>query len=278
MFIGVSDRIPSGNSDDHEGWVKVQGRRLRLSVRAGRGTPLLLVNGFGAGLAAWEGLRDRLEMPTIAFDLPGSGRSRPTTVPYPMALTTRLVLSLLEELNYAAVDVLGVSLGGGIAQQLAFVAPRRVRRLVLAATNFGIGSIPGQPAAYLALLAPPAPSMRQLGRIGSRTYGGRARHDTAWLSAFTNSAFTPSPSLRSHLWQLVTAMTWWSLPALPFLTQPTLILAGDDDPLVPTVNGRALAALIPNGRAHIVKGAGHLFLFDDPDRAAGIINGFLGAP
>ncbi len=217
-------------------------------------------------------------MPTIAFDLPGSGRSSPTAVPYPMALTTSGVVGLLEELNYGAVDVLGVSLGGGIAQHLAFLAPRQVRRLVLAATNFGIGSLPGLPAAYLALLAPPAPSMRQLGRIGSRTYGGRARHDTAWLTAFTNSAFNPSPGLRSHMWQLVTAMTWWSLPALPFLTQPTLVLAGDDDPLVPAVNGRALAALIPKGRAHIVKGAGHLFLFEEPDRAAEIVNGFLGAP
>ena len=278
MSTGVSDWTPPSIPDDHEGWVNVHGRRLRLSVRAGRGTPLLLVNGFGAGMAAWEGLRSQLEMPTIAFDLPGSGKSRPTAVPYPMALTTRMVVGLLEELNYGVVDVLGVSLGGGIAQQLAFLAPRRVRRLVLAATNFGIGSIPGLPAAYLALLAPPAPSAQQLSRIGSRTYGGRARYDTAWLTAFTNSAFIPFPGLRSHMWQLVTAMTWWSLPALPFLTQSTLILAGDDDPLVPAVNGRALAALIPKGRAHIVKGAGHLFLFEEPDRAADIVNGFLGPP
>ena len=277
MSTRVSDRIPSGVANDHEGWVNVNGRRLRLSVRAGRGTPLLLVNGFGAGLAAWEGLRSRLEMPTIAFDLPGSGRSRPTAVPYPMVLTTRMVVGLLERLDYGPVDVLGVSLGGGIAQQLAFLAPRRVRRLVLAATNFGIGSIPGLPAAYFALLAPPAPSIRQLRRMGSRTYGGRARYDAAWLTAFTNSAFLPSPGLRSHAWQLVTALTWWSLPALPFLTQPTLVLAGDDDPLVPAVNGRALAALIPKGRSHIVKGAGHLFLFEEPERAADIVNGFLGA-
>ena len=147
MSTGASDWTPPRIPDDHEGWVKVHGRRLRFSIRAGRGTPLLLVNGFGAGMAAWEGLRSRLEMPTIAFDLPGSGRSRPTAVPYPMALTTRVVVGLLEELDYGAVDVLGVSMGGGIAQQLAFLAPQRVRRLVLAATNFGIGSIPGLPAA-----------------------------------------------------------------------------------------------------------------------------------
>ncbi len=117
-----------------------------------------------------------------------------------------------------------------------------------------------------------------MARLGSRTYGGRARHDTAWLTAFTNSAFVPTPSLRGHLWQLVTAMTWWSLPALPFLTQPTLVLAGDDDPLVPIFNAQALAALIPGGRVHVVKGAGHLFLFEEPEKSAAIISSFLAGP
>jgi pimeloyl-ACP methyl ester carboxylesterase len=217
-------------------------------------------------------------MPTIAFDLPGSGHSKPTFLPYPMAFTARIVSGLLDRLGHDTVDVLGVSLGGGIAQQLAFQAPRRVRRLVLAATNVGVGSLPGHPAAWLTFLAPGRLSLRQMVRSGSRTYGGRARHDMAWLTAFADSAFAPSPNIRGHLWQLVTAMTWWSLPILPFLTQPTLVLAGDDDPLVPVVNGRALAALIPKTQTHIVKGAGHLFVFEQPEKAAALVNGFLGSP
>jgi pimeloyl-ACP methyl ester carboxylesterase len=251
---------------------------VHFSIRAGRGTPLLLINGFGATMAAWDCLRTRFEMPTIAFDLPGSGGTKPTAVPYPMPLTAGLVARLLDELEYGTVDALGVSLGGGIAQQLAFQAPRRVRRLVLAATNYGAGSMPGHPAAYLALLAPPSPSWQQMARLGSGTYGGRARHDTAWLTAFTSAAFDPTPSLRSHLWQLVTALTWWSLPALPFLTQRTLVLTGDDDPLVPILNGHALAALIPRGRVRIVTGGGHLFLFEQPEQAAAIVSSFLSAP
>jgi pimeloyl-ACP methyl ester carboxylesterase len=239
---------------------------------------LLLVNGFGAGLAAWEWLREWLDMPTIAFDLPGSGRSRPTAVPYPMAFTTRIVADLLDRLDYDTVDVLGVSLGGGIAQQLAFQAPRRVRRLVLAATNFGIGSLPGHPAAWLTFLSPRRLSLRQMVGSGSRTYGGRARHDAAWLTAFADLAFAPSPGIRGHLWQVVTAMTWWSLPILPFLTQPTLVLAGDDDPLIPVINGRALAALIPKARVQIVSGAGHLFVFEQPEKAAALVHDFLASP
>jgi pimeloyl-ACP methyl ester carboxylesterase len=277
MSTDASEWAPAV-SGDCDGWVNVHGRRVHFSIRAGRGRPLLLINGFGASMAAWDCLRNRFEMPTIAFDLPGSGATKPTAVPYPMPLTADMVVRLLDELEYGTVDALGVSLGGGIAQQLAFQAPRRVRRLVLAATNYGAWSMPGHPSAYLALLAPSSASWQQMARVGARTYGGRARHDRAWLTAFTSAAFDPTPSLRGHLWQLVTALTWWSLPALPFLTQPTLVLTGDDDPLVPILNGHALAALIPRGRVRIVTGAGHLFLFEQPEQAAAIVSSFLSAP
>jgi pimeloyl-ACP methyl ester carboxylesterase len=279
MSVDASERwCPAPDAGDDDGWISVHGHRLRVSVRAGTGTPLLLVNGFGARLGVWDDLRSGLEMPTVAFDLPGTGGSRPTVVPYPLPVTVRMVAALLDRLDYRTVDVLGVSLGGGIAQQLAFLAPQRVRRLVLASTNFGLGSLPGRPAAWLNLLAPRGLSLRQMARSGSRTYGGRTRHDPAWLRAFAESAFTSSLDFRGHLWQVASALTWWSLPILPFLRQPTLVLAGDDDPLVPVLNSRALAALIPEARAQIIKGAGHLFVFEQPATAAALINDFLHSP
>jgi poly(3-hydroxyoctanoate) depolymerase len=279
MSIDASERWdPPTDAGDHDGWISVHGHRLRVSVRAGTGTPLLLVNGFGARLGVWDDLRSGLDMPTVAFDLPGTGGSRPTVVPYPMPVTVRTVAALLDRLDCRSVDVLGVSLGGGIAQQLAFLAPQRVRRLVLASTNFGLGSLPGRPAAWLNLLAPRGLSLRQMARSGSRTYGGRTRHDPAWLRGFAETAFTSSLDFRGHLCQVATALTWCSLPILPFLSQPTLVLAGDDDPLVPVVNGRALAALIPEARVQIVNGAGHLFVFERPDTAAALINDFLDSP
>jgi pimeloyl-ACP methyl ester carboxylesterase len=261
------------------GFIKVRGQRLHFAFHPGlhpdSGPPLVLINGFLAGMGVWERLQARLHAASIAFDLPGSGRSRPSAVPYPMAVTARMVEGLLGALGHETVDVLGLSMGGGIAQQLAYRWPQRVRRLVLAATHFGVGSVPGSAGAMLALASPITASGSWARRLGPRIYGGRARHDGASFGDFATAAFTPQPSLRSHLWALMSATTWWSLPILPFLAQPTLVLAGDDDPLVPLWNARLLGELIPHAQVRVIRGAGHLFVFEDAEQTAAIINRFL---
>jgi pimeloyl-ACP methyl ester carboxylesterase len=216
-------------------------------------------------------------MESVAFDLPGAGRSRPATLPTPMAMTTRLVEGLLDRLGYDRVDVLGLSMGGGIAQQLAYRSAPRVRRLILAATHYGMGSVPGSVGAMLALANPLTARGTWPRRLGARIYGGRARHGGASLASFAAAAFTPPPTWRSQAWALMTVATWWSLPILPFLAQPTLVLAGDDDPLVPLVNARVLGALIPNVTVRVLPGAGHLFVFEDADETADLVNRFLAA-
>ena len=268
--------MPRTTAED--GSVKVHGQRLHFSIRPGLGPPLLLINGFVAGMGVWDHLRAGLEMESVAFDLPGSGRSRPSLVPYPMHLTARLVTRLLDQLGFETVDVLGVSLGGGIAQQLALLAPGRVRRLVLAATNFGIGSIPGNVAGLLALFTPQTLASPWIARLQSRAYGGQARHDPGSLSAFEHSAFPRPPSLRSRLWQLATALSWCSLPTLSLLRQPTLVLAGDDDRIVPVLNARIIAMLIPRARLHVLRDAGHLFVFERAEETAELVNRFLLSP
>jgi hypothetical protein len=78
-----------------------------------------------------------------------------------------------------------------------------------------------------------------------------------------------------YLGQLYAIGGWTSLPWLGSLRQPTLVLAGDDDPIVPLVNGRILARRIPNARLHVVRGGGHLFLLKRPARIAALVAGFL---
>ncbi len=67
------------------------------------------------------------------------------------------------------------------------------------------------------------------------------------------------------------------MPWLWRLRQPTLVLAGDDDPIVPVVNGRILARLLPNARLHVVRGGGHLFVLEDPAAVASKVAEFLSA-
>jgi pimeloyl-ACP methyl ester carboxylesterase len=83
------------------------------------------------------------------------------------------------------------------------------------------------------------------------------------------------PSTWGYLGQLFAIGGWTSLPWLHRLRQPTLVLAGDDDPIVPLLNGRILARRIPDARLHVVDGGGHLFLLEQPARIAAAVAGFL---
>ncbi len=214
-------------------------------------------------------------MQAIGFDAPGVGRS--TAYPWPRRIpgVTRTVERMLDVLGYEQVDVLGVSLGGVLAQQLAHQAPHRVRRLVLAATGPGLGGVPGSPRVLLSLLTPRRyhqPDYHR--RIAGRAYGGAARRDP---EAVLRRSVTPlePPSAWGYLGQLYAIAGWTSLPWLRTLPQPTLVLAGDDDPIVPIVNGRILAGRIPQARLQVISGGGHLFILERPAEVAELVARFL---
>jgi pimeloyl-ACP methyl ester carboxylesterase len=88
-------------------------------------------------------------------------------------------------------------------------------------------------------------------------------------------AATRAGPKRGYYYQLLSTFGWSSLPALPLLRQPTLILAGDDDPIIPVVNARVMARLIPDSRLHIYSG-GHLGIITESDQLAPIVEEFLG--
>ena len=88
-------------------------------------------------------------------------------------------------------------------------------------------------------------------------------------------ASSSRPTLRGYLGQLYAIAGWTSLPWLHGLRQPTLVLAGDDDPIVPSTNGRILARCIPGARLHVVRGGGHLFLLERPSEMATLVADFV---
>jgi len=252
--------------------------RLRTSVR-GSGPPLLLITGIGASLdlgAPFERELAARGLQAISFDAPGIGQSTPYARPRRMPGIARTVERMLDALGYEHVDVLGVSLGGVVAQQLAHQAPHRVRRLVLAATGPGLGGMPGSPRVLLSLATPRRyyqPDYYR--RIAGRVYGGAARRDPDALLHGSVARFIERPSLRGYLGQIYAISGWTSMPWLWRLRQQTLVLAGDDDPIVPLVNGRILARCIPHAQLHIVPGGGHLFVLESPASTAALVAGFL---
>ncbi len=253
-------------------------QRLRVSVEhPGRGTPLLLINGLGATGDLFDPLRRHLDdRETIAFDAPGVGGSPAGPLPRPMCELARLVDRLVVRLGHERVDVLGLSWGGALAQELAIRHPARVRRLILAATLPGWGGVFGRPGPLSVLLSPARYySPDYLRRIAPTLYGGGIADRPDLLDSHVVVRTRRRPSIRGYAHQLLAVQTWTSLPNLRRIAAPTLVLAGDDDPIVPPANGRILARAIPDAHLHLVEGGGHLFLFVRAERMAATIRRFL---
>jgi poly(3-hydroxyalkanoate) depolymerase len=259
-------------------FVDVNGVMLRVAIRPGRGVPLLVFNGIGANLEVVfpfiAAMRDR---EVITYDMPGIGRSPLWLVPRRFSGIARLTQRLLDRLGYPEVDVAGVSWGGAVAQQFARQYPQRCRRLVLAATSAGVVMVPGRPRALMKMTTPRRYlSPRYMQQAAGDIYGGEVRDQPELISA--HSARIIPPRFMGYIYQLLAGAGWTSIHWLHKLRQPTLIMAGSDDPLVPPVNARLLSLLIPNNRLHIVAGGGHLFMLHCLDEVGPVIRDFLDAP
>jgi len=258
--------------------VEVDGVPLRVRTM-GEGRPLLLIMGVGGNIEMWHPFDRELNgrgIHTISFDAPGTGASGELDRPRRMPWLARMLEHLLDHLGYDRVDVLGVSWGGGLAQQLAHQAPQRVRRLVLAATAPGVpglGGVPGRPSALISMLNPRRyRDPDYLASVAGRLYGGGAfRLPEGHFAARLGKP----PSSRGYRHQLWAVQGWTGLPWLRSLEQSTLVLAGGDDPLVPVANGQILARLIPDARLVVVRGGGHLFLLQLAPEMATLIADFV---
>ena len=247
-------------------------------ARIGEGDPLLLINGLGANLEMWQPLVRELaaDRELIAFDLPGTGRSARPRWPLRMAQLARLVTELLDELGHDQLDVLGYSLGGIVAQELAHRAPDRIDRLVLCATTPGLPSVPPDLIVTTLMLTPARYWDRQLAElILPIIAGGRTARDPRVLRAGLEKRLVQPPSALGYLYQLYAMSGWSSHPWIRQVPHQALVLHGDRDPVVPLANGRYIAEALPNGRLHVVKGAGHLFLLDEPASVTATLASFL---
>lgn len=249
-------------------------------VRAtGNGEPVLLINGLGAHTTMWEVMEETLaDFRLIEFDLPGAGQSGVPTLPLSIEQLAELACAVLTHFGVRRAHVLGYSMGGIVAQQLAHDAPERVNRLVLLATTPGRGSFRGDLRATINMFTPArylSPTLYAM-TIGSMV-GGRARHDTAWVADQGLLRLKHSPKWRGYMWQLVSVMRWSGLPILPNIPHEVLVLAGDDDPMIPVVNAMLLTHALPNGRLMVLRNEGHLMMMDPDSRIRPAVQEFFSA-
>jgi pimeloyl-ACP methyl ester carboxylesterase len=256
----------------------------------GTGPALVMAIGTGSTMAEWDPALLALlaeHHRLILFDYPGVGRSSrlpgPTTSFASLADTTAAFMATI---GVRGADVLGWSMGGFVAQQLAVRHPGVVRRMILAGTN------PGGDAAVLGtghdqeIDSDPDPSDAAVLRVlYPRTAAGRAegraflrRLDTASESGVIPDDFAvPAATVRAQ----VAAEDPWlrsnaNWDALARLATPTLVTGGRRDPVVPPQNARVTARRIPGARLELFAGS-HAFLFSDRARFAASVDAFLGA-
>jgi poly(3-hydroxyoctanoate) depolymerase len=261
--------------------INVKGVALYVAIEQGdgNGPPLLLINGLGANLELFDPFIEALDnvgghkIGTIRFDVPGIGRSPLPRFPLRFRGLARLICGMLDVLGHPVVDVLGISWGGALAQQFAYQYPSRCRRLILVSTSTGGISVPGGPGVLSKMLSPRRyldPSY--MAAIAPLLYGDAFRQNPDL--AHTYAQLIKAPHGRGYIGQLLAGVGWTSILWLHRLRQPTLILAGKDDVIVPPINARILARLIPHATLHIFNG-GHLFALTEKEQVASLVHAFL---
>jgi poly(3-hydroxyalkanoate) depolymerase len=258
------------------GHAEVRGVRLRYVRSHGEGPPLLFCNGIGANLEMVLPFIEAMSgVPIVAFDVPGCGGSSAASFWPSFAVYARFAVGLLDQIGFdGRFDVAGVSWGGGLAQTIARDYPQRVGRLILMATTAGAPMFPGRVSALLKMVTPQRYLSRTfMARNAATIYGGELRRRPDRAIEF--SRFTRAPSRRAYLQQLaaITQFSGWTF--LNRVRCPALVLNGDDDPLIRTINARLLAALLPNGRLHVLNGGGHLFMLFSAEETARLIRNFM---
>ncbi len=233
--------------------------------------PILFFNGVGANLELIAPLAEQMaERDFITFDMPGIGGSPEPAVPYRPWMMARIADLLLDKFEYDKVDVIGISWGGGLAQQFVFQCASRVGKLILVATTAGMLMVPGKISA-LSKMADPRRYLDPDFMLNNfkKLYGGKDVGSDAHVERIK------PPTRMGYFYQLVAMVGWTSAPWLPLLRAETLIMMGDEDNIVPLINGRFLAGLIPNSRLEVIPGGGHLFLMAEADLCVSLIREFL---
>ena len=213
----------------------------------------------------------------LRFDLPGVGTSAEVVRMRRMPALAALLAKLLDHYGLTEpVDVMGIGWGGLLAQQFAQSQGDRVRRLVLAATASGQLMFPGRLASLVRLARPGA-----LGRVAPDgeqariVFGGRRNDECRQIATAFRRA--TAPTRRGYAAQIYALTGFSSLTWLHRLNIPPLVLAGDDDSIVPTVNARVLALLLPQARLEIIRGGGHWFVLERTDDVVRMLDEFLEA-
>jgi len=245
----------------------------------GAGEPILLIMGLSYPSYMWHRTRPGLaaRYRTIAFDNRGVGQSDVPPGPYSMPMMAADAAAALDAAGIDTAHVLGFSMGGMIAQEFALRYPQRVKSLILGCTS------PGGPQSVQA-----APEVVQL--LLSRGVMSPAEANEAMIPFIYDRATSRAlidedmairmkwyPTPEGYMGQLQAIFGWEAYSRIAQIAAPTLVIHGETDRLVPTENGKLIAAKIPGAKLVLLPQASHIFTSDQPAASQQAILDFLHA-
>jgi pimeloyl-ACP methyl ester carboxylesterase len=263
--------------------VKVDHVHLHYDER-GEGEPLLLIVGYGGSSANF--LPEYLEalgrtFRVITFDNRGTGQSDMPDGPTSIAQMADDAAGLLDALATGCAHVMGVSLGGYIAQELALRYPDKVAGLVLGCTHCGRPIMAEPPPEMLAMIAPDAGVGLDPREARRRAWGAQytpefIASNLEFLEAVTDRVLVHPTPVATRARRMEAIRSWeGSHGRLHELSAPTLIITGDRDVLILPENARILHERIAGSRLHVIKDAAHMFFHSHPEETVRVVTEFL---
>jgi 3-oxoadipate enol-lactonase len=285
--------VPEGKGRDEEG--KERGMILEAKTdeaeingikihyrEYGEGEPLLLIMGLGANADWWgdeflQPLAERFHV--VTFDNRGAGRSERPEGPYEVPQMAADAAGLMDHLGWESAHVMGASMGGMIAQELALQFPERVRRLVLLCTFCG-GSehVPAKPE-VLSILAMPREGLTPADIARASLYllfpPEYIEGNPDLMDDVVNTILIAPIEPKCFVWQYQGVSMWSCHARLGGLRHPTLIVTGTEDVLIPPENSRIIAEAISGSHLVEIEGAGHGLQTMFPEKVASEVISFL---
>jgi 3-oxoadipate enol-lactonase len=259
-------------------FVDVGDARIHYEVSGPRrGEPVALIMGLGWDMSGWEMMLPYLrEYRVLRLDNRGAGLSDAPDKPYSISQMSRDTIKVMDAVGMGSAHVYGASMGSMIAQEIALSHRDRVRTLILGCPSPGVVSVPGSPGIIRLLLSRHRYTPEEAFRRAAPYLFHRTLQQSPEVmeDALLKRIAMPINPV-GYRRQLQATMRWSSLARLPRLRVPTLVVHGDHDRLIPDVNGRLIARLIPGARFYSIKGAGHVYGTDCPGDAGPVVVNFI---
>ena len=248
--------------------------------RHGSGAPLLLIHGLGYARWGWEpvlpGLAERFDV--VLFDNRGIGESDAPPGPYTAGEMADDAIQVLDEAGVDRAHVVGTSLGGMVAQELALGYPDRVDRLVLACTTPGGPKAHPMPQQTLTLMAEaaklePAVALRRF--VENALAPATVAEHPGLVDRIMAHRLETAQQPAAWAAQAAAGATFDAYGRLGALAAPALVQHGDADVVVDPRNADLLVELLPDARLERFPGTGHLFFWEAPERFVSAVSAFL---